>query len=98
MMQNTGLLDSINALRAAAVEYQRPVCMLVGLLQKEPGVSPSQSKQYGVRIVEPILDAMGIDHLCIEGPEDVARLAPAIDRAYAESRPFAALIGRRVAP
>lgn len=95
-MQDTGFLDSVNSIRGTAVQYQQPVCMLIGLLGKEPDVSPAASKAYGVRITQGILDVMGIDNLCIESSADVARLAPAIDRAYAQSRPFAALIGRSV--
>lgn len=98
LMQQTGLMDSLNAVRAIAVQYRQPVCMLVGLLGKEPDRAPRESASYGVRIVEPVLDAMEIDRLLIEGPEDVAQLAPAIDRAYAQSRPLAALIGRSVRP
>lgn len=97
-MQMTGLLDSINAIRAVACEYQLPICMLVGLLQKEPEKMPRESAKFGVRIVEPILDAMGIEYVNVEGPEDVARIAPAIDKAYATSRPMVALIGRTVRP
>jgi sulfopyruvate decarboxylase subunit alpha len=70
--------------------------MIVGLLGKEPDKAPTESASIGVRIIEPILDAMGIDRILIEGPEDVAKLPPAIDRAYATSRPMVALIGRRV--
>ncbi len=98
LMQQTGFLDSINAIRAIGVEYAQPICMLIGLLQKEPDRKPSESASYGVRIVEPILDAMGIDRLLIEGPDDVGLLAPAIGRAYETSRPLAALIGRSVEP
>ena len=94
LIQNTGLLDSINAVRGVAVEYNLPVCMMVGLLQKEAGVAPKQSKRYGVRIVEPILEAMGIAYHEIEGEADVVKIAPAIDAAYAQSRPVALLIGR----
>ena len=95
LIQYTGFLDSINAIRGVAVEYALPVCMMVGLLEKEPGVRPPQSKRYGVRIVEPILDAMGIDYHEIEGEADVAKIKPAIDNAYAQSRPVVLLIGRR---
>jgi len=94
LIQYTGLLDSINSLRGVAVEGQNPVCMMVGLLGKEPGVAPTQSKRYGLRIVEPILDAMQIEHQLIETSEDVAKIAPAVDRAYTRSAPFALLIGR----
>src|SRR5262245_58076750 len=58
LIQQTGMLDSINAIRGVAVEYALPICMMVGLLEKEPDLRPRESKRYGVRIVEPILDAM----------------------------------------
>jgi sulfopyruvate decarboxylase subunit alpha len=95
LIQQTGLLDSINALRGVAVECSLPICMMVGLLEKEPGVPPRQSKRYGVRIVEPILDAMAIAYHEIEQQADVAKIRPAIDEACAQSRPVALLIGRR---
>src|SRR5262245_31151216 len=37
LIQYTGFLDSLNAIRAVAVEYQQPICMMVGLLGHEPG-------------------------------------------------------------
>jgi sulfopyruvate decarboxylase TPP-binding subunit len=95
LIQQTGMLDSINAIRGVAVEYSLPICMMVGLLEKEVGVPPQQSKRYGVRIVEPILDAMGIDYHEIEQQDDVAKIRPAIDAAYAQSKPTVVLIGQR---
>jgi hypothetical protein len=69
--------------------------MMVGLLQKEPGVPLRQSKRYGVRIVEPILEAMGVEYHEIEAEADVAKIRLAIDEAYARSRPVVLLIGGR---
>jgi sulfopyruvate decarboxylase subunit alpha len=94
LIQQTGLLDSINAVRGVAVEYGLPICMMVGLLEKEPGVRPMHSRRYGVRIVEPILDAMGIAYHEIEDEADVVKVKPAIGDAYAKSRPVVLLIGR----
>ena len=94
MMQYTGLLDSVNAIRGVAVEGENPVCMLVGLLGKEPNVPPSESKKYGVKIIEPILDAMGIEHHWVEQPGDTGQIVLAVEKAYASSRPMALLIGR----
>ena len=94
LMQYTGLLDSINALRGVAVEGRNPVCMMVGLLGKEPGVAPTQSKRYGLRIVEPILDAMGVRHHLIEGALETEKIVPAVDDAYGRCEPVALLIGR----
>jgi sulfopyruvate decarboxylase subunit alpha len=95
LIQQTGMLDSINAIRGVAVEYSLPICLMVGLLEKEPDVLPRQSKRYGVRIVEPILDAMGIAYHEIEAEADVAKIKPAIDDAYIQSQPVVLLIGRR---
>src|SRR5689334_4609266 len=95
LIQQTGLLDSINAIRGNAVEYSLPVCMMVGLLEKEVGVMPRQSKRYGVRIVEPILEAMGIAYENIEEDADVRKIRPAIDKAYTYSKPVVLLIGQR---
>lgn len=94
MMQQTGLLDSINALRAVGVEYEQPVVMLVGLQGKEPGVASVDSAKVSVRIVVPILDAMGVAHHVIEDDGDEAAVGPAIETAYGRSRPVCLLIGR----
>jgi sulfopyruvate decarboxylase subunit alpha len=94
LIQHTGFLDSINAIRGVAVEYKQPICMMIGLLQHEPDVAPRQSPRYGVRIVEPILDDMGIAHHLVSLDADISLIKPAIDKAYAESQPVAFLIGR----
>lgn len=94
LIQHTGFLDSINAVRAVAVEYDLPICMMIGLLNKEIDVPPEQSKVYGVRITEPILDVMGIRRDLVETDTDIGRIAPAIHAAYAASRALAILVGR----
>ena len=94
MMQYTGLLDSINSIRGIGVEGRFPVCMVVGLLGKEPDVAPKQSKKYGVRIIEPILDVMGIGYHLVERDADAKKIGPAIEKAFTESFPVAILIGR----
>jgi sulfopyruvate decarboxylase TPP-binding subunit len=94
MMQYTGLLDSVNSLRGVAMEGKNPVCMMVGLLGKEPGVPPTKDKRYGIRIVEPLLGAMQIEHHLVEEPADVSKIVPAVEKAYTSSLPIAMLIGR----
>ncbi len=94
MMQQTGLMDSLNAIRAIGVDYELPIVMLVGLQGKEPHLLPDASASYGVRIVRPVLDAMGLSHSLIEEPQDVAHIPTAIDAAYANSRPHIFLVGR----
>ena len=36
LMQQTGLMDSLNAIRAIAMDYHQPLCMMVGLQGKAP--------------------------------------------------------------
>ena len=98
LMQYSGMLDSINALRIVGIEYGLPICMMVGLLNKEPGVPPDKSKRYSIRITGPILDAMGVTHHLIETDADVAKIRPAIENAYAMSRPVVLFIGRSPLP
>ena len=94
LIQHTGFLDSLNAIRGVAVEYKQPICMMVGLLQHHPELTSRGSNCHGVRIVEPILDDMGIAHYLIGVDADVAKIQPAIEAAYREQHPVAFLIGR----
>ena len=94
LMQQTGLMDSLNAIRAIGVDYRLPVCMMVGYQGKEAHLPPSASASYGVRIIEPILDAMQIPYRLIEEPADVEHIPADIEKAYRDSFPFCFLIGR----
>jgi sulfopyruvate decarboxylase subunit alpha len=95
LIQYTGFLDSLNAIRAVAVEYKQPIVMMVGLLGHEPERLPAESGRYGVRIIEPICDTMGIEHHLLSEDADVAKIRPAIEKAYAGSAPVVFLVGRR---
>jgi sulfopyruvate decarboxylase subunit alpha len=94
LMQQTGLMDSLNAIRAIGVDYQLPICMMVGYQGKEPHLHPCESASYGVRIIEPVLDAMEIPHRLIEEPADVEHIAADIEKSYRDSSTFCFLIGR----
>src|ERR1041384_4760499 len=57
LIQYTGFLDSLNAIRAVAVEYKQPICMMVGLLGHEPERAPKESGKYGVGMIEQTCEA-----------------------------------------
>jgi sulfopyruvate decarboxylase subunit alpha len=96
-MQSTGFQDSINAIRAIAVGYQQPICMLVGLLQRDLQKPLDDTQIYDVRVVLNLLTVLEIDYFFVDGPEDVAKIAPAVETAYAHSKPVIMLITRPVA-
>jgi len=94
LIQNTGFLDSINAIRAIAVEYENPLCMMVGLQGKEVDLLPTQSRKVSVRIVEPILDVMGIEHHLLQTTSNAESIRPAVDAAYQEDHPVCFILGQ----
>ena len=94
LMQQTGLMDSLNAIRAIAMDYHQPVCMMVGLQGKAPNETVLGSASYGVRIIPPILDAMALTHVGIETSTDTPRIEPAINNAYETGDALCFLIGQ----
>lgn len=95
LIQYTGFLYAMNAIRAMACEHKLPMCMMIGLLGKEPDLAPQDSAKFGVRIIEPILDVLGIRRILIDCDECVDAITPAIEHAYSASEPVAFLIGRK---
>lgn len=94
LMQHTGLFDSLNSIRAIAVEYRFGLCMIVGLQGMEPDRDPPQSDKYGLRIVEPVLDAMQVDHARLGLQGDETRIPSAFVQARISKRPFVFLATR----
>jgi sulfopyruvate decarboxylase subunit alpha len=94
LMQQTGLMDSLNAIRAIAMDYHQPVCMMVGLQGKAATETVTESASYGVRIIPPILDAMALRHIGIDSDEDTTKISPAIDGAYQSGDALCFLVGQ----
>jgi len=92
LIQHTGFLDSINAIRVMGMDYQLPIVMMVGLQGIEKDCTPAVSEQNGVRIIEPILTAMNIRYQILHGSADASGIAEAIDEAYTSSHPLVFLI------
>ena len=94
LIQHTGFLDSINAVRVIAVEYELPICMMVGLQGMETDRAPKNSDKLGIRIVEPILQSMGIAYHILENANDIISIAPSIEKAYQISQPVVLIVAR----
>lgn len=94
VIQNTGFFYATNSLRGIAVEYEHPVCLMIGLQGAEPDVLPDDLPKYSIRIVGPMLDTLGIERHKLQRTADTAAIPGAVDRAYRRSRPVAFVIGR----
>lgn len=92
LLQHTGFLDSINAIRSIAVEYQLPIVMIIGLQGLEPGREPIESGKLGVRILEPICAAMGLSYKIVTRDSHARAVRQGIDWAYEHSQPMALMI------
>lgn len=95
LMQHTGFLDSINAIQSIAVGYRLPVVMVIGLQGLQAGQPPAECENLGVRLMEPMLRAMGIGYSMLDREPDAAGLSETIRACYAQSKPHAFLFGRR---
>ena len=98
LIQNTGFFYALNAIRVLAMEYEQPICLLIGLLLKEPDKAPGDSTRFGVRLVPPVLDALGLEHDTIDTNVQADDMAARLRAAYAGSHPHAFLLGRSPAP
>jgi sulfopyruvate decarboxylase TPP-binding subunit len=82
MMQNQGLYNCINTLRAVCLDAHIPAVLMVGQFGREYANLPEDPKNSGrsmVYIMEPVLDALGIQHMRLDSAADL----PKIDEAYA---------------
>jgi sulfopyruvate decarboxylase subunit alpha len=93
LIQYTGFLYAMNAIRALACEQRQPMCLMIGLLNHQGGTARN-SKRLGLRIIEPMLDTLGIPCHLIDSDADMERVPPAICDAYESRHPVAFLIAR----
>ena len=96
LIQHTGFLDSINAIRAIAVQYQLPVVMFVGLQGMEEDRNLSDSAHYDIRILEPILQGMKLDYRVLTANDDLEDISSEVAECYRISKPMVYLIARHV--
>ena len=87
LIQHTGFLDSINSIRAIAVDYSLPVIMFVGLQGMEVNIHPNLSTHTGIRMLVPMCNLMGLESHLLTWEKDLENVPSTIDLAYQESKP-----------
>lgn len=84
MMQNQGLYNCFNTLRAVCLDAHIPMVFLVGQFGREfsnMGHPTSESKRTMVRIAEPFLKSIDVPFHILDNEADMAKL----DQAYEEA-------------
>jgi sulfopyruvate decarboxylase TPP-binding subunit len=93
LIQNKGLYACVNALRGIALEASVPTLMLVGQHTRDVTKPVEQNASRSVRLLEPMLAALGIPFFRMESPQELGALRNAWQRAQEDRGPAAAIVG-----
>jgi len=99
MVQNQGMFKVANTLRATCIDAGVPMVFLVGQFGREPaniGKPMVESSRSMVRLMEPMLQAMGVRTWVVEDDADLGRVAEAFAHAQSAETAAVVLIGRHV--
>lgn len=86
MMQNQGLYNCFNTLRAVCLDAHVPMVFMVGQFGREFenfGKPSTESRRTMVRIAEPFLNSVNVPFHCLDREEDMAKLDIAFEQAEA---------------
>ncbi len=100
MMQNQGLYNCINTLRAVCIDAHIPMVFMVGQFGREYsniGHPATQSGRSMVRIAEPLLTAIGIPFHNLDSEADMAKLDVAYEQAEREKNAVVLLVSAPMA-
>jgi sulfopyruvate decarboxylase TPP-binding subunit len=87
LIQHAGLFAGMNSLRGIAQDYRVPMPMLVGMFEHDPSILIEESHRSAARLAEPMMDAVGVPHWRLNGPEDIEIICTAFERAHADMGP-----------
>ncbi len=87
MMQNQGLYNCFNTLRAVCLDAHIPMVFLVGQFGFEfdrIGKPSTESSRTMVKLMEPFLNAIQVPFYCLDGAADMVKMDEAYARAERE--------------
>lgn len=96
LMQNQGLYNCMNTLRACGLDASIPLLMLIGQFGREfdnVGKDARHSRRRMVRWMTPMLDAATVPHWEIESDADIGKLEEAWQFSRQHKVPAAVIIG-----
>lgn len=100
IMQNQGLYNCMNAIRALGLDAGVPLLMQVGQFGREfanLGQDPRQSRRRMVSLLEPTLEAFGMPYFRMESKAHLSAIGEAAKAAFEGGRPAAILVGHYTA-
>jgi sulfopyruvate decarboxylase subunit alpha len=99
LVQNQGFYAAINSVRALGLDSLVPLFFVIGQFGREfanLGVDPRQSKRRMVRMLEPVLETLGVPFWRLESPDDVGNIEKAWIASRERQGPSALIVGHFV--
>lgn len=93
LIQNTGFFASMNALRGIAGDAQIPTFLLIGQFGRDVRRTSAENRASNVRLIEPVLDVVGVPYYTLEAPEDLPKVAEAYRVCQERRGPVVVLVG-----
>ncbi len=93
LIQNTGLYNSMDALRGVILNLKLPLLLMVGY-RGYRGMVEGKPTDTAAIYLEPVLEAMGIKHYLLDRDEEVENISRAYREAHENNKPVAVLIGK----
>jgi len=100
MMQNQGLYNCINTLRAVCLDAHIPMVLMVGQFGREYanlGRPSTDSRRTMVRMMEPLLGAIGVPFHCLDNEADLVKMDKAFEQAEAQRTAVVLLVSAPMA-
>ncbi len=100
MMQNQGLYNCMNTLRAVCLDAHIPMVFMVGQFGREfdnLGQPATQSRRTMVRIMEPFLSSIDVPFHRLDSAADLPRMDEAFEQAEAQRTAVVLLVGAPMA-
>ena len=100
MMQNQGLYNCVNTLRAVCLDAHVPMVFMVGQFGREfanLGHPSTQSRRTMVRLMEPLLQSIGLPFHRLDSEADLACMDQAFEKAESQRTAVVLLVGAPMA-
>ncbi len=94
LIQNTGMMNAVDALRGSALSLQIPLLLLVGYRGYHGMVEGAATVDSAAVYTEPLLKGLGIPYYIMDSDDDVPRISEAYRQSRADSGPVAVLVGK----
>jgi sulfopyruvate decarboxylase subunit alpha len=95
IIQHVGMFAGMNSLRGISQDYRIPTPILVGMFAHDANTPLEESSQSAARMAEPLLDAVGVPHWRLNGPEDIGVVKEMYDTAHRTMGPAIAFVVAR---